>query len=161
MCVCSYLWLSVCDHFPEATAARRIPECRKLLCDDYQVAHVFATFFTLLLLRFFFTFSYLACSIMSDSVRIILPTHPLSSPPPCFIFLFLPYQFYSKLFFFTPILSHHRNARCCSLQNQWHLSQLNLHKTLEEWRACKEDRKDEEVNEGIIKNRQNRMRGND
>lgn len=103
VCVTECVWLSVCDQFPEATAARRVPEWRKLLCDDYQVAHtslqpLFSSSFSSTFLSLISVLHY-NFPVVSGCMLISLLF------PPCFccllLYLFPPYQFcFSRPFFF-------------------------------------------------------------
>lgn len=124
----------VCDHFPEATAARRIPECRELLCDDYQVAHVFPTSFppSFLLsvlyspLSLMFAFSPLIC----DCMWVVFTRASVVLFPSQLPVLILPYEIYtiSLLFFFISRGTHTHTVNAESqmlsaflFQNQMHL----------------------------------------
>lgn len=105
-CVCVFVSVTecVCDHFPEATAARRIPECRELLCDDYQVAHVFPTSFPLSFLlsvlysplSLMFAFSPFIC----DCMWVVFSRASVVLFPSQLPVLILPYEIYTISFFF-------------------------------------------------------------
>ena len=132
VCVCLYLWLCV----------------RSLPCSDSCTpsswmakasvwwlpsgSHVFHLFSPLLSPPF----PYLLCSTLFPPRRLLV-SPCFCCPLPFFVrllYLFLSHQRYSSHHSFfriiTPKSTRSEKACCCSLQNETHLSQLNLHNTL-------------------------------
>lgn len=125
MCVFGSVTERVCDQFPEATAANRVPEWRKLLCDNYQEVSLFATLLSV--------FPPLL-PLITDSLTFSLFFFLLSLPRILNLSLLLLASIFPLI-----ILPNHQSRKCCSpsVQSETHLSRLYLVQT------CNNNRKEE------------------